>query len=92
MTSNGSPARFWAALATSLLHPVQLQIIEAMRWIDRPLSVSDLFQVFYREQRLPALAYHVQRLARVGALRPAGQRHPARGSIEKLYRLGFTDE
>jgi hypothetical protein len=83
------PDRFWATLAAQLLHSRQLQIIEAMRWIDQPLSASELVRVFAGEERLSAIAYHVRRLDSLGALKPAGKRHPTRGSEEKLYRLGF---
>jgi hypothetical protein len=89
MTSGEVPDGFWAMLAAHLLHPFQVQIIEAMAWIDRPLSASELVLVFHREQRLSAIAYHVRRLDSIGALKPAGQRHPQRGSEEKLYRLNF---
>jgi Helix-turn-helix domain len=86
------PDGFWPALAALLLHPLQLQIIEAMRWIDRPLSVSELVQVFFREHRLSTIAYHVRRLSELGALRAAGKRQPPRGSIERFYRLGLAEE
>ncbi len=89
MTDGGAPDGFWATLAARLLHPIQVQIIEAMAWIDLPLSASDLVRVFSGEKRLSAIAYHVRRLDSLGALTPAGKRHPARGSEEKLYRLGF---
>jgi hypothetical protein len=89
---SGVPDRFWTALIARLLHPLQVQIIEAMWWIGQPLSASQLVQVFCKEQRLSAVSYHVQRLADIGALRPSGQRRPTRGSIEKFYRLGLLEE
>ncbi len=89
MSAAGLPEGFWAALAARLLHPSQLQIIEAIRWIDRPLSVSELVQIFQREQRLSTVAYHVQYLAGIGALELVGHRQPARGAVEKLYELGL---
>ncbi len=92
MTGGGIPDGFWAALAARLLHPQQLQIIEALRWIDRPLSASELVQVFHREQRLSSVAYHVRRLVALGALRPTGGRRPVRGSIERFYRLGLANK
>ncbi len=92
MTGEGISEAFWAMLAARLLHPFQVQIIEAMRWIDRPLSASQLVHVFERKQRLSKVAYHLRRLDSLGALRPAGQRYPTRGSVEKFYRLGFEDE
>lgn len=82
---------FWAALAARLLHPVQLQIIEAMRWIGRPLSASELVRVFGGEQSLATVAYHVRRLVALEALKPAGQR-PVRGAMEKFYRLGLANK
>lgn len=92
MSGGEVPNGFWAALAARLLHPLQLQIIEAMRWIDQPLSVSELVHVFCKEQRMSAIAYHVRRLVVVGALQPTGQRLPARGSVERLYSLGIATE
>jgi hypothetical protein len=92
MSGDGAPDGFWAALAACLLHPLQLQIIEAMRWIDRPLSASELVKVFSEEQHLSAVAYHVRRLAELGALKPTGRRRPVRGSIERFYRLGLAEE
>lgn len=76
----------WDGLAASLLHPTQLHIVEAMRWIDRPLSPSQLVRVFCEEETLSTVAYHVRRLAGLGALRITRQRK-VRGTFEKSYRL-----
>ncbi len=92
MTDRGVPEGFWATLAVRLLHPCQVQIIEAMRWIDQPLSASELVRVFDRELHLSAIAYHVRRLDSLGALSSVGKRHPLRGSEEKLYRLDLDEE
>ncbi len=89
MTDDAAPDAFWAELAVKLLHPIQLQIIEALIWIDMPLSASELVEVFHREHRLSSIGYHVRRLYWLGALKPVGARNPKRGSKEKLYRLGF---
>jgi hypothetical protein len=89
MTGDAAPDGFWAGLAVSLLHPIQLQIIEALIWIDVPLSASELVEIFHRGHRLSSIAYHVRRLDSLGALEPVGARNPKRGSKEKLYRLGF---
>jgi Helix-turn-helix domain len=90
MSGDSVPDGFWPALAASLLHPVQLQIIEAIAWIDRPVSASELVKLFGGEQRLSAVAYHVRRLADIGALQPIEQRQPTRGSLEWLYQLGLA--
>ncbi len=89
MTGGAAPDGFWAGLAVSLIHPIQLQIIEALIWIDVPMSASELVEVFHREHSLSSIGYHVRRLYWLGALEPVGARNPRRGSKEKLYRLGF---
>ncbi len=88
MTDGEALDWFWATLAARLLHSYQVQIIEAMRWVDEPLSASELVHVLGTGQRLSTIAYHVRRLDSIGALTAAGRRHPQRGSEEKLYRLG----
>jgi hypothetical protein len=91
MSGGEVPDGFWPALAGRLLHPVQVQIIEAIRWVDRPLSASELVQIHCEEHRLSTIAYHVRRLSDLEALRSCGQREPTRGSVERLYRLGVPD-
>lgn len=91
MTGVAVPEDFWAMLAARLLHPFQVQIIEAMRWIDHPLSASELVHVFGGRQRLSTVAYHLRRLDSLGGLKLAGQRRPTRGSVEKFYRLGSEE-
>ena len=90
MIEGSDPDQFWATLGARLLHPVQVQIIEAMLWIDYPLSASELVKVFGGKPHLSKLAYHVRRLKSLGALRPAGSHQPTKGSIEKLYLLRLS--
>ena len=52
---------WWAALAGDLLHPVQVQIIEALRWIDQPLTVGDISEIVEDVEPVH-LDYHVGRL------------------------------
>ena len=87
MTEASDPDRFWGTLGASLLHPIQVQIAEAMPWIDRPLSASTLVKVFGEEMRLSTVSYHVRRLHSLRALRVVDRRVPMRGSPEKLYRV-----
>jgi hypothetical protein len=77
-------------LAACLLHPIQLEIVEAMLWVDRPLSVSVLIRVFDGRETLSTIAYHVRRLNELGALRLVAKRQPPRGTEEKFYRLSGT--
>ncbi len=87
MTEGSDPDQFWGMLGARLLHPIQVQIIEAMLWIDRPLSASTLVQVFDGKIRPSTVAYHVLRLNSLRALKKVGKREPLRGSPEKLYRV-----
>ncbi len=87
MTEGNDPDQFWVTLCVRLLHPIQIQIIESMFWIDYPLSASDLVKVFDGETYLGTIAYHMHRLKSLGAFRAAGKRDPVRGTTEKLYLL-----
>lgn len=74
-------------LGVRLLHPIQVQILEAMLWIDEPMSASALAKVFGGNIRPSTVAYHMLRLKSLRALRKVGKREPLRGSPEKLYRV-----
>ncbi len=87
MAEANDPDQFWGTLGACLLHPIQVQILEAMLWIDRPMSASALVKVFSEELRLSTVAYHVRRLDKLRALRTVDERTPKRGSPEKLYRV-----
>lgn len=77
-------------LGVRLLHPIQVRIIEAMLWIDRPMSSSDLAKVFDGKNALSTVSYHVRRLDSLRALRVIDERTPSRGSPEKLYRVRLS--
>lgn len=59
---------WWAELAARLLHPVQVEIIEALRWINRPLSPADLLRILGGKRVGLRIEYHLRRLARLDAL------------------------
>jgi DNA-binding transcriptional ArsR family regulator len=82
---SGAAAVNWDGLLTNLLHPTQFQIIEAMDWIDRPVSASQLVRVFDRDpQDLSTLSYHLRRLATLKIVRLDSIRR-VRGAKERLY-------
>jgi DNA-binding transcriptional ArsR family regulator len=58
---------WWAALVADLLHPIQVQIIEAFRHIGRPLTVRDLSEIVDDVEPVH-IDYHLGRLRRLGAL------------------------
>ena len=51
-----------------LLHPVQVQIIEALGWIDQPLSASDLAEMVDTNLQRSQLVHHLRRLDRIDAI------------------------
>ncbi|HWB70077.1 MAG TPA: hypothetical protein VG518_08880 [Solirubrobacterales bacterium] len=80
----------WEALIGRLMHPTQLAVVEAMSWIDVPLSPAQLVRVFDGEMQLPSVAYHVSRLINLGVLERTGTRQ-VRGAVEHFFRLAAGD-
>lgn len=76
---------WWAALAGRLLHPVQVEVIEALRCHGRPLSLRDLSMIV-DEVEWVHLDYHMGRLRRLGALRFSGS-HQADSVMDLRYEL-----
>lgn len=76
---------WWAALAADILHPVQVQIIEAFRYIDRPLRVRDLSEIVDSVEPVH-LDYHLGRLGRLGVLK-CGHLRPDTGFMDVRYEL-----
>lgn len=80
----------WDGLVARLLHETQLHIIEAMRWIDRPLSSTDLSRVFGMSVTHQNLSHHLGRLAQLGVV-TLMYTSQGRGKA-KFYRLAAADE
>lgn len=74
----------WLALVPLIAHPTKVAVIEAMAYIDRPLSATLLGEVFDWEWGLSRVSYHVTTLAKLGVLAKVGER-PVRGAMEKFY-------
>jgi len=83
LSESGKPLD-WKALAMLLAHPTKALIIQAMRWIDRPLSASDLVLVLDGKLSLSVLSYHVKTLADYGILTQV-ERQQVRGAWKHLY-------
>jgi hypothetical protein len=61
--SSGDERRFdWMSLVPRVVHPLKVAIVEALLWIDQPLSASDLSKVFDREFSLGLVSYHLKEL------------------------------
>jgi hypothetical protein len=77
---------FWEGLALRLLHPTQLLVIEAIWWIEEPLSATLLQGVYEGQISLSLFSYHCRRLEKLEVLEKVGE-IPVRGVSEKLYDL-----
>jgi len=62
---------WWASLARRVLHRVQVEIIEALRQSDRPLSARDLAEILEGTAPGHLAHHHLPRLRRVGAIASA---------------------
>jgi hypothetical protein len=76
----------WEELVPLLVHPVKVSCIEAIRCIGRPMSATDLREVFDEEFELSLISYHLVSLAKLKILRKTKERQ-VRGATEKFYFL-----
>lgn len=84
-TPANEAGRAWAALVPLVIHPAKVATIEAMRWMEQPLSSNDLVELFSSEDLyLSLVAYHVRQLAKFGVIRRVDSRQ-RRGAIETFY-------
>lgn len=82
--SNGRPDGddFWDALADRALHPVRVEIIEALRWIDRPVATPDLLLVFDAKHIGLRVEHHLRQLTRLGVVEQGDE-----DGLIRSYRL-----
>jgi DNA-binding transcriptional ArsR family regulator len=79
------PVFDWAALVPKFVHPHRVAIIEALLYVGRPMSATDLSKSFGAAGNgLSYVAYHVTSLAKIGAIRQVSERQ-GRGAGEKFY-------
>jgi DNA-binding transcriptional ArsR family regulator len=85
LTVEGGERFTWDALVLHMVHPLKVSIVEALRWIDEPMSASDLTKVIDDEKYgLSHVSYHMVKLASAGVIEVVRTR-PVRGSLEKFY-------
>ncbi len=75
----GGGALDWGGLVALIVHPTKVLIVEAMDWIDRPLSSSELVFVFGEKMSVSAISYHVNSLARYGCSEEGNTKSAAHG-------------
>jgi hypothetical protein len=80
---------FWGSLGDSALDPVQVPMLEALRWIDEPLSAIGLVDVLDGYLTMWEAKYHLEGLETASMVKPTS----ADGSSEPVsdfdlpYRL-----
>jgi DNA-binding transcriptional ArsR family regulator len=76
----------WDALVSRLIHPLKVAIIEALDWIEVPMSAKDLDLVLDEEFGLSLVSYHMRVLADLGAIEMVEQQQ-IRGALKTFYAL-----
>ena len=84
--SSGNGTFEWGTLVPRLVHPLKVSIIEALEWIEVPLSAKELDLVLEEEFGLSLVSYHLRKLAEVGAVEKVEQR-AVRGALQTFYAL-----
>jgi hypothetical protein len=89
MTQDNSPIddSYWAALAARALHPAYVEIIEALRWIDRPLTGTDLVRVLQGQRVGLRIERRLQQLARLSAVAAEDDGETRAPVKQRAYRL-----
>lgn len=82
------PDAWWASLARRLLHRVQVEVIEALRRSDRPLSARDLAEIVEGTGAGHLARHHLRRLRKIGAIAYAKGPRP-RSATEIPYELAL---
>lgn len=79
----------WERLVPLLVHPAKVAIVEALEWMEQPLSPTEMVILFDddRDFYLSLVAYHVRGLVKVGVLEVVESRK-VRGATEKFYFFG----
>jgi len=84
LIANGAGILDWSALAPRVLYPTKVLVIEAIRWIGRPVSAKELERAFDGAFSLSAISYHMKTLADLSILGLYRKRR-VRGAWEKFY-------
>lgn len=76
----------WAALVALLLPPLKVSILEALTYVDRPLSALDLQELVGADEGAgqPTVEEHLRQFVEAGALDSTRERQGA-GASEVLF-------
>jgi DNA-binding transcriptional ArsR family regulator len=91
MTQVNSNGHFnWDSLVPFLIHPVKVAIIEAMEWVEVPVSPRELDRIFDEQFGLSLVSYHMRTLADVGVVEKVRQQS-VRGALQTFYSLSAKE-
>jgi hypothetical protein len=85
-----NPPFNWAVLVPHIVHPVKVAIIEAMEWIEVPLSPKELDRIFGEEFGVSLVSYHMRTLADLGVVERVRQQS-VRGALQSFYALSAKE-
>jgi len=74
----------WGAVVPYLVHEMKVATVEALLWIDKPLSVADFARLFDEKFNKPLITRHLEKLVEADALVVTREQR-TRGLAEKLY-------
>jgi hypothetical protein len=77
----------WSDLAARLIHPVQVEIIEALLWIDLSLTAADLVHILDGKHAARPIEYHLRRLTKLEVVELCDGRQRGVPAAERRYRL-----
>jgi hypothetical protein len=80
----------WESLVSRLVHPLKVSIIEALDWIEVPMSAKELDRVLDEEFGVSLVSYHMRKLADVGAIEKVDQQ-AVRGALQTFYALAARE-
>jgi Helix-turn-helix domain len=84
MTTKGGEQFDWNALVPHVIHPLKVAIIEALEWVEQPLSATDFRKLLNERFSTPRISYHLVKLAEADAVELTRQQQ-VRGMTEKFY-------
>jgi hypothetical protein len=85
MTMKGHEHFDWNALVPHVIHPLKVAVIEALLWIEQPLSAPDFRKLFNERSTSACISYHLAKLATCGVLEMTTSQQRGRGLPEKFY-------
>jgi hypothetical protein len=83
--STGDGPLDWGDLVPLIVHKTKLVILEAMLWIDEPLSAVDIERMCSGKLSTSAISYHLKNLAVDHPVLRLYDEEPVRGARKKRY-------